>query len=302
MSVSSSTSYADILQREQKSHGSLLFPAACYSVPLPEVTIPLHWHDEMESLFVEKGRLNIIAGTERLMLREGEGIFINSDVIHTVEACCGQGALIRSVVFHPRLVAGTEERLYWDKFLLPLINGGCPYQLLKEKDNWQRNILSRTRTAWERIASDSPGFELRVRSDISEIIAILAENRHRDELIADVNVLRNNDRLKKMLNHIHGRYFEQISLEDIAGSANVSKSSCLRIFREVLNTTPLHYVGQYRLMVAAQHLEESDRTISEIGYGCGFSEMGYFAARFREKFGVSPKEYRKKGCRTGDMF
>lgn len=51
----------------------------------------------------------------------------------------------------------------------------------------------------------------------------------------------------------------------------------------------------YRLNIAKQLLLESDFSITEIAYRCGFSDASYFSKVFRSSVGVSPLEYRKNG-------
>ncbi len=300
MSISSSFSYTDTTKRETKPHGSVFFPAACYSVDIPDVSISWHWHSELELILVEKGRIKLYAGSRQLMLKEGDGAFVNADIMHTVEiADETQGALIHSIVFHPRLVGGTENCVYWEKYLNPLINNErYAVQLLSCNNDWQKGILDRIRRAWLEIAAEKHGYEFRVRNELSEILLELGGHQRQETISITQKVRRNEHRMKQMLNYIQDHYFELILLENIAEAATISKSECLRCFREILDMTPLRYVNQYRLLIAAQNLSETDWQVSEIGDSCGFREMGYFAAQFKKKYGVTPTEYRNKAKGT----
>ncbi len=294
MPVSSNTSYVDTYKRENKSHGSIHFPAACYSAAFPETAIPLHWHDEIELLYVVKGKLLVQFGSERIVLNEGEGLFINSDIIHKTDSANGKYTLIHTIVFHPRLIAEPNNQNCWNKYIRPLTdNSRIPVLKLSEDSAWQEKILSGIRTSWESIAFDRYGFELRARNELSEVLLTLTEHQEVTGITMTGNDLRNNERLKKILMYIHEHYSEEITLDDIAQVTMISRSSCLRLFRETLDTTPIGYVNQYRLMAAARYLEETDWLISEIGYRCGFNEMGYFSAQFRKIFGMSPRNYRR---------
>ncbi|WP_028972520.1 AraC family transcriptional regulator [Spirochaeta cellobiosiphila] len=293
MALSSSISYADINQREEKSHGSLFLPVACYCVHFPESTIPLHWHDELEFIIVSKGRLQILFGTEKLVLNQGEGIFINANVIHSAEAVPGIRTMILTIVFHPRLIAEANTQSIWKTYINPLINNPqLPVLKLTEEIPWQKSILAGIYQSWEILAYDKFGYELRVRNALSEVILTLIENHQGQSFPECQKDRRNNERLKEILMYIHSHYYEPISLEDIVNVMAMSRSSCLRFFKNTLGMTPLNYVTQYRLMAAAQYLEGTDWLVSEIGYRCGFSDMGYFSGQFKKKFGVTPREYR----------
>jgi len=296
MPISSSVSYTDVSKRETKSHGSVLFPAACYSVDFPDVSISWHWHSELELIVVEKGQIMLHVGARQFLLYEGAGAFVNADILHTASAADEKhGTMIHSIVFHPRLIGGIEDSIYWEKYLYPLINNvEYSVQLLSENIDWQKDILDKIRRAWTAIAEDKHGYEFEVRNELSEVLLQLGDHQQQEIIKLPQKVLRNEQRMKQMLKYIQDHYFETILLEDIAEAATVSKSECLRCFREIHGITPLRYVNQYRLLVAAQNLVETDRQISEIGDGCGFTEMGYFAAQFKKKYGVTPTEYRNR--------
>lgn len=295
MPISSSVSYTDVAKRETKSHGSIFFPAACYNAHFPSDFIPWHWHKELELIYIHKGHIILSADSKDYLLSEGMGAFVNSDTLHTTRAQdSSQQSVVHAIVFHPRLIGGAEDSIYWQKYLLPLMqNMDFTVQTLSEKTDWQHDILSKIQMAWKDLAEDSHGYEFRVRSTLSEILLSLGDHQKQTAINLPERVKKNSQRMKQMLNFIQEHYYEAIVLDNIAASASISKSECLRCFRQVLDTTPLRYVNQYRLMVAARNLIETDWQISEIGYSCGFKEMGYFSAQFKKKYAMTPSEYRK---------
>lgn len=101
-------------------------------------------------------------------------------------------------------------------------------------------------------------------------------------------------RMQRFLAYIEKHYAEAISLDDLAGSGNVSKSECLRCFRVSMQTTPYKYLVEYRLSKAAILLQETDKPVGEIASCTGFHQASYFGKCFREKTGFSPRDYRGK--------
>lgn len=101
-------------------------------------------------------------------------------------------------------------------------------------------------------------------------------------------------RMQKFLRYISEHYEEDISLDSLAKSANVSKSECLRCFKASLQTTPYKYLTQYRLSKAAELLKNSDEPIRTIADSVGFRQISHFGKSFKEKTGFSPRDYRKK--------
>lgn len=61
----------------------------------------------------------------------------------------------------------------------------------------------------------------------------------------------------------------------------------------VNGTTPGSYIIERRLMLAQERLAtHRNRSITQVAFDCGFEDSGYFSRRFRQRFGVSPAQYR----------
>ena len=63
--------------------------------------------------------------------------------------------------------------------------------------------------------------------------------------------------------------------------------------------TPVEYIRNYRLQKACYLLAESEDAITQIAYSCGLGSSSYFGKTFREKFGCSPLEYRRRWNNQG---
>ncbi|MFS6557286.1 AraC family ligand binding domain-containing protein, partial [Parabacteroides distasonis] len=70
--------------QELKQHGTGLFPCGCYNAP-PEIQVPWHWHEEYECSIVYHGSIVYHTPQGQFRLGEGDGIFLNSGTLHTVE-------------------------------------------------------------------------------------------------------------------------------------------------------------------------------------------------------------------------
>lgn len=101
-------------------------------------------------------------------------------------------------------------------------------------------------------------------------------------------------RMRRFLEYIEEHLDQDISLEEMAASAGVSKTEVLRCFHKTLQTTPYSYVMEARLSKAADLLAETGLPVGEIASRTGFNQQSYFGKRFKEKMGVTPLEYRRK--------
>ena len=82
--------------RELVQHGSALFPIACYAEDLSSYSVAWHWHEEFEYVLCTKGPLHVDVNKTRLTLQTGQGVFINSGVLHAVEQALEGTALLHS--------------------------------------------------------------------------------------------------------------------------------------------------------------------------------------------------------------
>ena len=113
MAISPCVNHIDEQGRELVEHGTALFPVACYHDDLTSDPVPWHWHDELEAVIIEEGTAVFAADHERLFLNAGEGCLVNADVLHAAWNAEGSSCRLHSVVFHPRLVGGAAESIFW---------------------------------------------------------------------------------------------------------------------------------------------------------------------------------------------
>ena len=100
-------------------------------------------------------------------------------------------------------------------------------------------------------------------------------------------------RLQLMMQFLHQNYAEDISLEEIACYANISKSTVLNLFNRFLHITPINYLIGYRLKKAALLIKNTEKKINTISYETGFHNVDYFCRVFKKSYKMTPTEYRK---------
>ncbi len=250
-------------------------------------TADSHWHDDLEFISVLSGSMDYNVNGEILHLKAGQGIIINARQIHYGFSNEHNECDFYCVLLHPMLLCTSQ---YIDRdFVSPiLLNNSLPYIFLDCKTDWQRTILSDIEAIY--LYREKPNAPLYVQNIFYHIWIFLNENAPQKEPTKRQNL--NLSVLKEMLTFIQQSYADKITLQDIAGSGNVSKSTCLAIFKKYLQDTPANYLIGYRLKRAIRMLEDSDLKITEIALAVGFGGVSYFAEMFRKNYGCSPSEYR----------
>ena len=100
--------------------------------------------------------------------------------------------------------------------------------------------------------------------------------------------------IKTLMVYVHENFQHAISIDQLADFAHISKRACFRIFQDNLHMTPVEYIREYRLQKACQMLVETSVPITQIAYCCGLGSSSYFGKTFRDAFGCSPMEYRRR--------
>lgn len=81
------------------------------------------------------------------------------------------------------------------------------------------------------------------------------------------------------------------TLADLARQFHLSESKLKAGFHQVFGTTAFGYLRQQRMETARKLLESGNSTILEASHLVGISNPSHFAAMFRERFGINPKQF-----------
>jgi AraC-like DNA-binding protein len=88
------------------------------------------------------------------------------------------------------------------------------------------------------------------------------------------------------------RYFEPLTVADLARAAGLSRAHFSREFRRTFGEAPHQYLLTRRLERAAALLRNTDRTVTEICFDVGLTSVGSFITSFRRLYRVPPLAYR----------
>ncbi|MEN0049794.1 MAG: ATP-binding protein [Bacteroidota bacterium] len=87
-------------------------------------------------------------------------------------------------------------------------------------------------------------------------------------------------------------------IEGMAKHVNMSRSQLYRKLKALTDESPLAFVRNLRLQRAKELLIQSSDTITAIAYQLGYSSVSYFTKSFKEKYGLSPRQFQKNGNTT----
>ncbi len=276
---------------ETVQHGDGSYPFRYYYENIAQFDfncIDWHWHTELEFVYIESGAPALWIGTQQFELSEGNGIFINSKVLHRFYSPAD--AFIPNFVFMPSFIAAQDSFIY-QKYVLPIVSSSLTYQVFCKEIPWQARVLSLMQQIIS--AQDSSSRELLTSFLMQNLWLELYENMDISQTHEqDPHFCASQVRVQLMMQYIHSNYAHALSLDDIAGHAMVSKSTALNLFRKYLHTTPIDYLISYRLKQAALLLSKTEKKVYTISSETGFNNVDYFCRLFKKRYHLTPTQYR----------
>ena len=106
--------------------------------------------------------------------------------------------------------------------------------------------------------------------------------------------LHGDDVVKKAQEYIESNLDEKISMEHLSSSFAVGRRNFDRRFIKATGNTPIEYLQRVKIESAKKALETSRKTVNEIMYEVGYSDVKAFREVFRKITGMSPIEYKGK--------
>ena len=266
------------------------FPSYIYDGWIaPKVTwegVP-HYHEDIEIMTVKEGKVAYFVNGKEILLNAGDTIVVNSNQIH-YNMCVGEVAKYVIVIINPRILANSVAVEM--QAIKPITdNPDIPYLRFRYINEYTEQMRS--------LIYDLP----KVRHDpfaitmqfyqIWDIIRKQAEylGATKEETMSDPRM----QSFKTMMHFISNNYQEQITLNDIAASGNISKSLCNTLFHQYVGESPINYLMHFRSRKVAELLRSGNMSMSEIAARTGFGGVSYMSETFRKFFEQSPREYRK---------
>lgn len=257
--------------------------------------IPWHWHDEFEFGSLLRGSILYKTSRHEYILREGDGIFINSGTLHYLHPLePRENVLFQSQFFSGEFLAGARGNLFDLKYIAPvqgqkLLDARPLYRENSRDASFLDKLLDASRIA----QSDEAFSQLRLRSLFSELWEDVYRWAAETGSENAPSPYSEDERIKDMLSFIQQNFSHRLTVRQIAGVIPISERECYRLFKKHLGISPVEYLTDIRLQKARELLIESDKCILDIALETGFGSSSYFGKIFKHQIGITPKAYRR---------
>ncbi len=249
-----------------------------------------HFHPEMELVYVNKGQGKRHIGSHLSYFNNSQLLLIGANVPHNG--------------FTDRLTTNGSETLiqFKEEFLGEHFFDIPEMQKIKELFTRSKKGIvfgvETKRKLGDKIEKipEKKGFKKILL--LLEVFHELAKSKDYTLLNADGYAFeaapQDNDKIDGIFKHINQNFKQHISLDEIADVANMTVPAFCRYFKKVTGKTFTKLVNEYRVVHATKLLSESQMSITEIAYECGFNNFSHFNKLFKEITGKSASKYRNE--------
>lgn len=281
-------------QKEIKEHGDYTFPVNVSVEKIQDYeqdSFLWHWHPEIEITWIVSGEIEYHVNDRVYILSEGEGLFGNSNTLHSGYRREGKECTYISVTFHPRFLYGYESSVLQTKYVDYITSNDMWHSLHLEKNVvWHQEIIHWIQKIYEMSKERPADYELQVHMTLMQIwqklyqyFTSLPEKEKKPQ--------RHLQRLRDIIAYLQEHYDEEISLDDVADSVNICKSECCRFFKKHMNMTIFEYIMFLRIQNSLPMLREGE-SVTKVAGLVGFSSPAYYGQIFKRYMKCTPREYK----------
>ena len=277
---------------EVKSHFDYNIPYNTYpcTIPLDFDSVPLHWHEDAEFIYIKKGQGIIIIDGNENAVSAGDIALILPGKVHGIYQFMDNSMEYENIIFDSKMFASNLDGFY-DRFLMPFFEntvdipqifrpGVTGYESIKKYLDSNDNISSHREGAWG----------LAIKGNLYLLLFNLV-TLYEDKI--DTKNKKKIDKLKPVIKFVELNYASQITVPEMADLAGFSESHFMRFFKEAFGVSFVTYLNDYRLSMASRLLLESEETILTISQQVGFENLSHFNRQFKKKYNKTPREYKK---------
>lgn len=250
-----------------------------------------HFHPEAELTLILSGKMYYRANDTEYLLRKGDAVFVNANVMHAGRSCDGVSCVYHPINFWPLFLSGHEDSRIDRKYVSPLLGEGAfPCVVMRADHPEDVPLLGVVNEVQQLVSTRPDGWELLLKAALCRLWYHLYLRRPTEIEERTMGA----QAVKRAISFIEAHYAEKLTLDDLAREAHLSRSEFCRIFRRYTGRTAFDYLQYHRVRRSLPLLRENSRSVLEVALAVGFSGASYYAEIFRRFIGVSPLAWRKK--------
>ncbi len=273
-----------ILEDVKSNQGASSFYAFRYQVPFFQ--FKWHYHPEYELTYIVKGNGYRIVGNSYEYFNDGDLVLLGNHLPHTWSGKLNDDIKSDAVViqFSKEFIApflGLNESLLIKNMLDTSVRG-----IRFEPDE---ELVSKIIALTETNGVDKILKLISVLDDLSKKQPILIASNSFHNVVSKKNEMR----INKVCLYIQNNFYTKISLKEVADLIFLTESNFCKFFKKATGKTYSDYLNELRINEACRLLVQTEKSINQISFECGFESLSYFNRVFLSKKEMTPSKYRK---------
>jgi AraC-like DNA-binding protein len=266
------------------------------TVELPYFIVPWHYHNEVEIIYIEKGRGTRYVGDHSAPFTEGDVALIGPNLPHVwkndlVYKNAENGLSVKALVVH------FSENIF--KGVLQGLREMGPVMNILEDAHRGVRLFGETQNRLATYIQDYIQSEgIGKLTGLIEILNIMCLSDEKELLAsqgyAKIRSSADFDRFDKIHRYMIDNFHRDITLDEISGTAGMTPTSFCRYFKKRTTKSFLSFLNEIRIGHVCKLLLEGKMTINAIAYECGFRNISNFNYVFKQLKGITPSEYIKE--------
>jgi len=247
-----------------------------------------HFHPELELVYVNKGKGRRHIGNHLSYFNNSQLILIGSNLPHNgfTDRLTSKGKETM-IQFHPEFLGDLFNKLPEMKNILQLIERAKKGILFRPEIKRIVGPKIEKLPKYEGIKRVTKLLEILEQLALSTDYVLLNENGYMFETQP-----QDSSKIDKIFKYVNKNYQEHITLDEIAAHVNLTVPAFCRYFKKVTGKTFTQFVNECRVFYATKLLTESQSSITDICFECGFNNFSHFNKVFNEVIGKSASKYR----------
>lgn len=246
------------------------------------MTFLAHQHTEVELIRVRSGTSNITVNNQEFSLSEGDLLLCQSGSIHFSDSL-GAKNVLEFMLFNPSLVQSRA----------------APLQLTTQHYTAEKLAKCGMLYATEKLFSEislelnqkNPFYEKVVQNTLKTYLYKL--QRYFPVASSDAMLsVKNSPFISEALSYMEAHLSDELTLEEVSASVNIESGYFSRVFKKYIGLNFVKYRNLLRIDTAIKMLQETDKSISDIAFDCGFQNIRTFNRVFAQYTQKSPMEFR----------
>lgn len=279
--------------KENIPHGTKEYPYDQYyirNVRRHPFQFPVHWHDELEIIYVRQGTLHVCIEGHDYLGHDGSIFLVNPRELHFMSSDDISVAYF-TLLFPLEFISFQTMDDLESELFMPLRSGQLQFTQEISDPALSQNLCQILEKIVQ-LNSETVSLSCQIETRILLLNALTLMMDHHLLLTpslpgSQVNLPR------ELLAYIQEHFTEKLSLKELSDRFHLSEKYLSRYFKEHFRLTFSDYTNHLRLTCARQLLETTKLPVTEVALRAGFPNVSYFIRMFKRQYGNPPLKYRK---------